>query len=245
MLATPLNPARAQTAEYDDVVAAAVRRYGPDGQGVGLVLYEELVFLRQLLAGGDNPVIAARVAAVREALPRFYRTDPNNTTIHPTTVVSRDPLIIEFDRTAFERYRYAEVADAVCAETVVLASRGMDGLEPRRLYLYVIDGDGAIRLWRRPFRYADLVFGRNRARINGIPVAHPMLVPDTLRAMAAGEVLFVGRGGDSGGGEVAAVVANTKSGHFQPPPSTADLVHRAFAHALGLRHRDIDVIVVT
>jgi hypothetical protein len=235
----PFNPHRALTAAYDDLVAAAVRRYGSGGQGVGLVLYEELVSLRELLAAGADPVIAARVAALREELPRYYRTDPDNVAAHPIRVVGTDPLVIEFDRDAFHRYRYADVADAVLAQTVMLTSRTMDGFEPRRMYLYVIDDDGAIRLWRRPFRYVDLVFGRNRPRIEGVPIAHPMLVPQNLRAMSAGEVVFIGDG------EIAAVVANTKSGHFQPPPSTAPLVHRAFTDALGLRARDVDVITVT
>ena len=86
--------------------------------------------------------------------------------------------------------------------------------------------------------FEELVFGRNRATVAGIPVAHPMLVPDSLRATAAGEIVFIGAP------RVAAVIMNNKSGHFRLPPSCRTVIRRKCRSVLGLPDGAIDIFLV-
>jgi hypothetical protein len=234
------NPCRHATAEFDELLAAAVSRYGPQGQGVGLILYEQLVFLRQqLLLAPDSPVLQSRVASMRDRLNDFYCDTASPSPEHPTRVVRGDPVVIEFSREAFGAYGYCRVTDLVLSDTVALDASHLPLLEVGRTYLYVIDEQEQIKLWLRPFDLVELAFGGRRATINGVPVAHPMMVASTLRAMTAGEVIFVGAP------EIKAVIANTKSGHFRPPPHTAGLVRSRFAAACAISRRDVDVTVFT
>jgi hypothetical protein len=114
----------------------------------------------------------------------------------------------------------------------------ISGVKFGRPYMWVIDDRNRMLIWARPFSFEELVFGRNRATVAGIPVAHPMLVPDRLQASAAGEIVFIGRD------RVSAVIVNNKSGHFRLPPSCASIIRAKCVTVLGLDDTAIDIFVM-
>lgn len=214
-------------------------RYGADAQGLVFVLYDELIALRHILA--DNPgayVVEAWVRDITRSLERRYREQPVATALdHPTAVVGTDPVVVEYSREMFERL-YQKIMPIVRPGIRELTGPVQPGLRPGRPYMFVIDEDRRFLIWDRPFSFQELVFGRNRAAVAGVPVGHPIIVPDRLRASAAGEIVFIG------GPRVRAVIVNNKSGHFRFPPSCRDLIVDRCRQVLELSDADIDVFIV-
>jgi hypothetical protein len=211
--------------------------YGPHSQARVLVLYEELISLRTVLAvdPGDDRV-ATRVGELRELISEAYLASGGAGPPPRRAVLEVDPPLLEFDRALFER-RYRAVCGDVLAQTVELRDpvAPLRHLSPGSSYMFVIDAEERLLVWTRPFDLADLIFGRNRATVAGVPVAHPMLVPDRLLARAAGELVLIGQD------RVSMVVANTKSGHFQPPPQSVAVVRDTCRRVFGLTEADVDV----
>ncbi|GGK72543.1 hypothetical protein [Mangrovihabitans endophyticus] len=223
-------------AHYDAVADAAALRYGPDSQGLSFVLYGQLCAMRTaLLQDPDSVVLAARIAAVREEIQRTYRltTAPRHDSA-PVRTIAAAPKLYEYDRATFDR-RYASVVEAVQPEIVTVDGPDIAPLRAGEPHIFAIDDVGGLRVWNRSQSLADLIFGRNRVMIGGVPVVHPVLVPDRLQVAAAGEIIFLG------GPKVRAVVANTKSGHFRPDPDSADVIRQTCRALFGLNDRDIDV----
>jgi hypothetical protein len=226
-------------AHYDAVADAAAIRYGADSQGLSFVLYGQLCAMRNaLLEDPGSVVLSARIAAVRDEIQRAYRltTAPRHDPAPVRTVVGA-PTLYEYDRATFDR-RYAPVAEAVRHEIITVDGADVAPLRVNQPYMFAIDDAGDLRVWNRPQSLADLIFGRNRVMIGGVPVAHPVLVPDRLRVAAAGEIIFLGRP------KVLAVVANTKSGHFRPDPDSADVIRLTCRGLFGIIDRDIDVFTL-
>ena len=239
MLPIVLNAHADKLQPYDRLNRLMEQRYGATSQAMALALYEELIFVRQLLLEHQGDAyLQARVAALRTQIQALYDTDtfpPSRR--FPLRYVSADPIVIEYPRDIFEE-RYGAVADQVRADTRILTGPDLQGLATGVPYMFVVDDRRQLRVWDRRFRFQDLLFGRNRATVNGVPVAHPTLVPEQLRVMAAGEIVFIGEPRPS------AVVANTKSGHFWPPPSSASVIRTLLRDIFGLGPRDIDLFVL-
>jgi hypothetical protein len=239
VLAAEFNRHRNTVDRYENLLRMVAFRYGAESQGITFVLYDELIALRLALV--DDPgclPVRAWAGAVASRLGERYSSNLFPTTrMLPSTVVGTDPVTVEFSREVFEE-RYRPAVSTVRAETLEVVSPVIPDVEFGRPYMFVIDDRNRMLIWSRPFTFEELVFGRNRATVAGIPVAHPMLVPDRLRASAAGEIVFIGRD------KVAAVVVNNKSGHFRLPPSCAGVIRAKCATALGLDAPAIDIFVM-
>ncbi|PZG17650.1 hypothetical protein [Nonomuraea aridisoli] len=225
-------------AKYDTLEEQAVARYGEDSQARVFVLYEQLISLRAVhSADRTDARLSERITRLRTDMAgRYLASGPDRPLELPRRVLSRRPPLLEYDRDVFDRL-YREASATVVAQTVAISDpvSALDHLTPKVSYMYVVDDEERLLVWTRPFELSELVFGRRRARIQGVPVAHPMLVPQRLRVRAAGEIVLIGEQ------SVSMVVANTKSGHFQPPPESADVVREACRRLFGLDDADIDV----
>ena len=227
------------TSRYDTLERVIALRYGADTQAMVFVLYEELLALRTaLLTHPYSVVLTARIATLREQIQHLYDESPfPELPGVAVETVRTEPLILEYSRHVFD-LKYASAARAIRSQVVVVADPDIEPLWSGSPYMFVIDDSRTLRVWNRPFQFSDLVFGRNRATVDGIPVAHPMLVPDRLRIMAAGEIIFVGHR------KPRSVIVNTKSGHFRPPPVTADVIREVCREVLGLPDHHIDVFTL-
>jgi hypothetical protein len=211
--------------------------YGPQSQASVFVRYEELISLRRVLtADRGHERVAQRVRALREEMAQAYLASGGAAPPPRREILSADPPLLRFDREIFDR-RYREVSGQVLAQTVELRDprTPLLSLRPGASYMFVIDERDRLLVWTRPFALVDLVFGRNRATVAGVPVAHPMLVPERLLARAAGEIVLIGTD------RVSMVVANTKSGHFQPPRESVAVVRQACRRIFHLSDEDVDV----
>ena len=239
MLAATFNPHRQIVDRYENLIRMVSFRYGPQSQGITFVLYDELIALRQVLVDEPGSVAArAWARAVADRLAERYGSNLfPNTRMLPSTVVGTDPVVVEFDRATFEE-RYRTAVPTVRDETVEITGPVVPGIRYGRPYMFVIDERDRFLIWIRPFSFEELVFGRNRATVAGIPVAHPMLVPDRLRASAAGEIVFIGRS------TIDAVIVNNKSGHFRLPPSCRTVIRDKCRTLPGLPDPSIDIFVL-
>ncbi|MFJ8982608.1 hypothetical protein [Streptomyces sp. NPDC102282] len=216
-------------------------QYGPYSQARVFFLVEELVTLRFALleaSGAGMELLRQQRHEVLTRVQHLYDTASlPELAPPPVRVFGSNPKIIEFDRALYTA-RYASAAEAMRDEVVYMEQWEPELQSRPHAYMYVVDDQGRMRIWTRPFRMGDLVLGRNRAKISGVPVAHPMLVPERLQVIAAGEITPVISGG------ITSVVANLKSGHFRPPPSAAAAVRSACAKAIGLDPADCDVLTM-
>ncbi|MFF5052232.1 hypothetical protein ACFY1S_03475 [Micromonospora sp. NPDC000663] len=225
---------------YEDLAQMLAFRYGSGSQGIIFVLYDQLIALRRLLAQQPGSIVLrAWVAHLADRLRQRYEDEfPAAAMGHPTAVVRTDPVVVQYSRAAFED-KYRLVMDIVQPETIELTGPVLPApVREGRPYMYVIDEDGRFLLWTRSFSFEELVFGRNKATVNDVPVGHPMLVPDRLRASAAGEVVFIGVP------QVRAVVINNKSGHFRFPPSSREVIVDCCRRIFRLPGDAVDVFVV-
>lgn len=225
---------------YDGLVTRLAERYGPYSQAVVFVRYEQLLAARTMLLSHDpDSPLCQHVAALVNDIQKLYRMsapDPEPTPWR--RVIRDDPPLIEYDRKHFDS-RYRDAARAVAEEIeVVTGGCAFGRLRPRQSYMYVITDAGELRIWSRPFPLRELVFGRSRSTVDDIPVAHPMLVPERLRVSAAGEIVLIGTD------RVRMVVANTKSGHFRPPPASTAVVREHCTRLFDLDPSDVDVFAL-
>ncbi|MEU3820918.1 hypothetical protein AB0E74_15035 [Streptomyces sp. NPDC030392] len=233
--------ARRLIARFDDVERRYVQRYGPSSQARVFVLMEELVTIRFALLDATGPaaeLLRRQRREVARGIQRLYDLSPfPEGPPPPVRILGGDPPVIEFDRAVFET-KYASAAKSMRSEVVFLEDWKPEPQDRPVAYMYVVDDESRIRIWTRPFRMADLILGRNRATVAGVPVAHPMLVPERLRVRAAGEItpVFSDR--------VTGAVVNLKSGHFRPAPPAAAAVRDACAAAIGMDPAECDVLTV-
>ncbi|ONI83190.1 hypothetical protein ALI144C_16980 [Actinosynnema sp. ALI-1.44] len=226
---------------YSELAGQVSEKYGPGSQAVVFVHYEELLAARSmLLTRREDATLLSRVDTLRTLIQRMYSASvPQVPGQMPSRLLRRDPPLIEYDRGHFEQ-RYAKVCDVVGAD-VIAGQRCRDpfgAIRPRTSYMFVVTDEAELRIWGRPFDLPDLMFGRNRATVRDVPVAHPMLVPERLRVSAAGEMVLLGSA------KVEMVVANTKSGHFRPPPESAAVVRDVCREMWDLDDADIDVFTL-
>ncbi|WP_433393149.1 hypothetical protein [Micromonospora sp. KLBMP9576] len=229
----------AEAAKLRVAAEQAAVKYGPSSQAVVFLKYEELIRLWHVhLAAGSTPPPRDQLDRAAEDIRNAYARQLTVRHDHPTRVVRRDPLVIEFDRAVFED-RYAVAAHRAVEQTWRVRSAEVPAdFATGAPHMFVIDDRGQLLIWRRQFTFRELIFGRAKSQVEGVPVAHPMLVPDRLRVRTAGEIVLIG------GPRVHAVVANTKSGHFRPPPSTAAVVRATCAELFAVPTDRIDVFTV-
>jgi hypothetical protein len=222
-----------------EVTRQAAVTYGPSSQAVVFLNYEELIRLwhHEMLTGAHT-LLRRRRARLVSAIQAAYKRQLTDREAHPTRIVRFDPLVVEFDPRTFQD-RYASAAPKAVQHTWrVQPGPVPEGFALGAPHMFVIDDTGELLIWRRQFSFRELIFGRAKSEIAGVPVAHPMLVPERLRVRAAGEIVLIG---DS---TVYAIVANTKSGHFRPPPSTGEVVREACEELFRLPRERVDVFTI-
>lgn len=226
------------------MAAIISRRFGESSQAIVFVLYDELIYVRTLLASDPHrsPFLQSRIAVLRRQIQHLNDISGylNAGPAPHARLISQQPTLIEYDRAVFDS-RYQSVVEDVRPELVQIKDKSLGPLQPGKCYMYVIDQSRQLIVWNSEFKFADLVFGRNRATVNGIPVAHPLLIADTLRVCAAGE--FIPFAGGKAGTTLCAAIINTKSGHYRPPPSCAPLI-RSVLGQIGLSWSDVDVFTL-
>lgn len=239
MQATCFNPAQELCQRHADLADMLAFRHGAKALGIVLVLYDELIALRRLqIKHPSSYMLRAWIAEISGRLRQRYMNEfPDPAQDHPTMVVGTNPTVIEYSRAAFET-KYHAVANILARETMNLTGPALPPpIQDGRPYMYVIDDEDRLLIWARSFTFEELVFGRNKATIEGVPVGHPMLVPERLRARAAGEIVFIGNP------RVKSVIVNNKSGHFRFPPSCHAVIQECCRRVFGLPEEAIDILI--
>ena len=223
---------------YSQLIASLTRRYGPSSQAVMLTSFDYLLALCDFAGGRSSAVgkVRHQIDSLIRELSDWYSLSEPVGNAPPVQVLDKELPLLQFDRVEYER-RYGIVGLALQREVRVVDDHVLSTLLPARPYNYVIDECGQLIVHMRPLNFRDLVFSRRAA--GQTEVTHPMLVHDTLSVMAAGEIAFVGYHG-----RVSTIVANTKSGHYWPPPPSAAALRRVCDLLFHLRDEDTIVFVV-
>jgi hypothetical protein len=195
---------------YAAVLDLVEARYGPEANSVTVVTFEFLAALHELVVSDDERHrglrwVINRVA--RRMVDRYRRMMPLDSVL-PREIVGVLPQKYVFDRTYFNE-RYAPIIGPVAGDVMELKADALRLIEAGRVYLYILDSDRRLVVYRCPMQIRDLLHQVN-PHAGEVEVCHPMLVPETLTVLAAGEIVLFGDA------EVRAVIANLKSGHFRP-----------------------------
>ena len=226
-------------AAFAYVVDTVAGRYGPRSQAALIAKYEFLLTLLDLRHRSDfNPGLSDLVEGLVADLQHHYRTSAINLGGSSyCRVISDSPPLIEYDRDYYE-LRYSRTGEKVRNALIEVMRSTATHLQRLKPYVYVIDEAERLIVYRVPLRLDDVVLGRNPAVAYEEMVFHPMLVHQALKVRVAGEITFIGSP------DIVAAIANTKSGHFKPPPSTGEVLQRVLQRDLGLAPDDVVVFTV-
>jgi hypothetical protein len=202
--------------------------FGHDSQAVAFMRHQYLVALCDIAGVKPRSSVLRKIASVEHVLRlQFESALPEQPPPNWCAVVDSTIPIICFDAEYYGRH-YRQVGETVAPDVLCLDRDALKVVSPLETYMYVIDDVERLRVYRESFTLKELVKGRNVPKVAGYPVTHAMLVPERLRAISAGEITLVGDDA------VSWVIANTKSGHFQPPPSSALATRRILSKTFGL-----------
>lgn len=211
-------------------------RYGPQSLAAAIVRTELLIALVQRLGAipTEGQPHYQTVANLVGWLRKWYWSALSGALAFRAVRHTAEGLL-EFDG-PFYRDHFSAHGATIQSDLRVAGEDILSQLEPGRWYNYVLDESGDVIVHRRALPLRELVLTQPYSPER---VVHPMLVHTTLRARTAGEITFVGRRF-----RVRGVIANTKSGHFLPPPATAKVLHALCVSRFGLRPSDVVVFAV-
>lgn len=214
----------------EDLLTSVTQEHGRATQAEFLVRYEYLLTLLDIAA--KDPTQTAELEGLtyhfaREVQRAYGAMQPDPR--HPAwcSQEGTEP-VLRFDATVFAEL-YAERARELKCELVRLDERTALDLRELVPYVYVLDLLRSVILWPRPLDVGQVALARDPL-VDADPVTHPMLVPADLAVLCAGELILI----KDSNGVSRTVVANTRSGHFRPPPRSARYLRDALTTHLSL-----------
>lgn len=215
------------------VVERLERRYGHRSVAVAVARTEFLLSLGQAIgrlpADADHPGFESG-CELAAWLRGWFWSAPSPPDQGFCQLLETSPALMQYDSTFYDAH-FAEHGATIQSELCVVNQDAFTRLQPGRWYNYAVDEHWNLIVHTQPLALSDLALPH---AYEPDRVVHPMLVHSTLRARAAGEIAFIGQRG-----RVSAVIANTKSGHFRPPPQSATVLRELCARRFGLRPLDI------
>jgi hypothetical protein len=204
---------------YGQLLDRLTARYGPRSLAALQCRFQHLLALHEDVAAGRRRAVEVRTDVDRltaEIIER-YRDLTIDGQPPPRQLRAGDPPLLVLDRCYYDR-RYRAAGDSVGADVLELGPAALRHLLAGAVYLYVVDERCRVLVCNRPLTLTNLLLQQNPVCADGTLLVHPMLVPERLTALTAGELVLFGSG------TVRGVVANTKSGHFRPPAASGDLL---------------------
>lgn len=216
--------------QLEDMLTSVTREFGRGTQAQLFVTYEYLLTLLDLAA--KDPGNATELEALIYHLAREIQRAHSSAQPAPPPAEwcfreGTEPRL-RFNSALFAKH-YAHRAQQIESELVVLDPATATTLAELVPYVYVVDVEGRIVVWEAPLSLDQIVLARDPV-VDRERVTHPMLVPRHLTALCAGELIVI----RSHRGQIRIVLANTRSGHFRPPPCSAQHLRRALFHRLQL-----------
>lgn len=214
----------------EDLLSSVAREFGPGTQAQLLVTYEYLLTLLDLAA--KDPSHTAELEGLiyhlaREIQRAHSSAQPNPPPAEWCFHEGAEPRL-RFSSTVFARH-YVHRAKRIESELLVVDPTSVRTLVELTPYIYVVGLDGRVVVWDRPLSLDQIVLARDPV-VDADRVTHPMLVPRHLTVLCAGELIII----RSRSGEVRTILANTRSGHFRPPPCSAQHLRAALRNSLRL-----------
>lgn len=219
----------------EEVVAVVAQEHGRATLAEFMVKYEYLLTLLDIAAkDADNALsLDGLVYHLAHEIQRAYGAMESDAQLPPWCYHEGAEPRLRFDATIFAE-RYAARARSLKPDPIRLDDSTASELKELTPYIYVLDLTGSIIVWPQPLTSGQFALARDQL-VDPDPVTHPMLAPDGLTVLCAGELALV-KDIDN---VVQTVVANTKSGHFRPPPQSVRYLRKAFMKRLALSSQSI------
>lgn len=136
---------------------------------------------------------------------------------------------------------YFETGEQIQNDVIPVSKNINNIITSGKVYMYVVNAQMEPIIYRIPIPVQDLIFGRQRLKLENKKIAHPVLLHNyNQMAIGAGEVIFV----KNNRNEIAGLILNNKSGHFRPSGHTLTLVKEAFIRKINLNSDNIITIEV-
>jgi hypothetical protein len=218
---------------YEAARRSILQRYSQDSQAYAAISYAQLVELLHS-ASSTNAEAAWDLASeqlqlCQEQLWRGFRARDRS---HVVTLDEDMPLLQFRETPTIQLPSPRTIPEVLPLNATTLAS-----VETGNHYLYVLSPTDEIFIYVTPLTIADLFFPDRDALRNS--VRHPQISPNGDPVQSAGEICIFG------GKQAAAVLFNTRSGHYQPPPRSALAMRRACRNALNVSDERIFPLVVS
>lgn len=222
---------KADTA-YEVARSSILQRYSENSQAYAALSYAQLIHLLTSAAESNQDdaweLAKKQLRVCQEQLWNGFRTRDRS---HIEVLDESIPLL-QFRETSTVRLPRPRIAP----ETMQLDAGTLMSLQAGSHYLYVLSPRDEIFIHTRPLSIADLFFPNAHAvRIN---VRHPQISPNGNPVQSAGELCVLR------GQHATAVLFNTRSGHYQPPPASAFAMRKACLAALKLDEQHVFQLVL-
>ncbi|HDR7495005.1 TPA: hypothetical protein QCX40_005747 [Bacillus cereus] len=151
-----------------------------------------------------------------------------------------DLKVLQYDE---KKYReiYFETGKLIQNDVTPVSKKISNLITPGKVYMYAVNAQMEPIIYTKPIPVQDLIFGRQRLKLENKKIAHPVLLHNyNQMAIGAGEVIFIRNNNN----EIAGLILNNKSGHFRPSGQTLTTVKEAFIKKLNLNSNNIITIEV-
>lgn len=214
----------------EELLTSVTQEHGRATLADFLIRYEYLLTLLDIAAKDtmNAATLEGLIYHLTHEIQRAYGAMQADTQLPPWCFHEGVEPRLRFDATIFAE-RYAARAARLKSELINLDDSTVSELEELAPYVYILDLKGSVIVWPHPLTADQFVLARDPLA-DADPVTHPMLAPDALTVLCAGELILI----KDHDGAPRTVVANTRSGHFRPPPQSARSLRKALTEHLAI-----------
>lgn len=225
-----MGPYDSLVRHLEDLLTSVTREFGRGTQAQLLITYEYLLTLLDVAAKDHSHATELKGLVYHLAREVQRAHSAAQPPAPPAGWCFREGVEprLRFSSALFAHH-YADRAREIERELIVLDPTTAPALRELVPYIYVVDVEGRVVVWDQPLRLDQIVLARDPV-LDPDRVTHPMLVPRHLTVLCAGELIII----RSEQGLLRTVLANTRSGHFRPPPCSAQHLRRALRNRLRL-----------
>lgn len=238
------------TLEYMyNVLSEAEKLYGKYSLGTVFIKYQILATSLELKINNSDKTLKLENEVIKatKLLQEHYQISNRKQLSHDRQYMWAKKInyqgreVLKYNQEKYtERYSLSgkEIQDKI----FVLSDEVESKIIPNKVYMYAINADLEPIIYLQPIPFQDLLFGRQRLKVNNGRIAHPVLLDSHgLMAVGAGEVIFVK---DKISDNIKGLIINNKSGHYRPSGDSLEKVKEAFSNNLGLVPENIICIEV-
>ncbi|MEG8980395.1 hypothetical protein U8Y98_27175 [Priestia megaterium] len=232
-----------------NVLKNAEKSYGPYSLATLFIKYNILTTALDLKINNTNEAImlGEEVEKAVKLLQEHYQVANRKSISSVKKYMGAEKSIFKGREVlAYNQEKYKELysmsGEEIQSKVFTLCDEVATNIITGKVYMYAINANMEPVIYLQPIPFQDLIFGRQKLKVNNGRIAHPVLLhKHDLIAVGAGEVIFVKNEKND---KVEGLIINNKSGHYQPSGKTLKTVKQAFLDNLKLKPENIICVEV-